>query len=551
MLVLLTLCALAAPLTDEDPARRKTSTALLHHARAAPGPVQAVVELAPDADVPRAHGRIAAIPHAHIQAASGRFVQVALPASALPTLAAAPQVLRVRRPYRPRAKQSWESEGVLSSGAQPWHGLGLRGEGQRVAIVDVGFDGIRQLYGGELPRRRHVDRYLSDGWQRDAHGTSVAEIVHDMAPEAELALYDFNTDVEFLEACDRLLANGERLVNASIGFDNLWHADGTSPWSRKVDELAAQGVTWVAAAGNEADIYWVGQVTDVDGDGWLEIAGTETLPIQGFDGEVEVRLRWDEPMGGASHDLDLYIGADPDADTYDCGASEDLQDGTQDPLEWVSCEPPDEADRTNVAIFDATSRAAAEGLTVYLYIAWGELNPALWTLERSLTLPADASGAISVGAHDVTTDDLAWYSSQGPTDDGRLKPDLVGPSHVVTKTDRPHRFTGTSAAAPHIAGIAALIQQASGGSASPAEVRAFLIANTVDRGVQGPDPAWGHGLIQLGDPPAGWEEHAVETRGGCGCAHGPTGPTGIVLFAVLGALVRRRSAASVTPRQRG
>ena len=87
--------------------------------------------------------------------------------------------------------------------------------------------------------------------------------------------------------------------------------------------------------------------------------------------------------------------------------------------------------------------------------------------ENSIGSPADARGAMSVGAVHFDEYDLgriADYSSRGPTTDGRFKPELVAPSGVSTasygESEVFYGYTGTSAAAPHVAGAAALIKSA-------------------------------------------------------------------------------------------
>ncbi|MBK7300695.1 MAG: S8 family serine peptidase, partial [Moraxellaceae bacterium] len=71
--------------------------------------------------------------------------------------------------------------------------------------------------------------------------------------------------------------------------------------------------------------------------------------------------------------------------------------------------------------------------------------------------------ALSVGAYNVTKKEIARYSSQGSTDDLRLKPDISAPADVQNNTYALElsegRFSGTSAAAPHMAGFAALVKQ--------------------------------------------------------------------------------------------
>ena len=116
---------------------------------------------------------------------------------------------------------------------------------------------------------------------------------------------------------------------------------------------------------------------------------------------------------------------------------------------------------------------------------------------------------MSVGAIDVATDYRLWdsgvveeYSSRGPTTDGRIKPELVAPTGVSTVSygrvniAQGEGYWGTSAAAPHVAGAAALIKSANP-SFSRDELWDALIAATVDIDVPGRDNNTGYGKLVL------------------------------------------------------
>ncbi|MEN9785180.1 MAG: hypothetical protein RLZZ299_444 [Pseudomonadota bacterium] len=457
-----------------------------------------------------------------VRAVSPDAVQVAGPVD-LRGLAGVPGVARVRPPRRAVPK-GVRSEGVDALGVEPWHEAGLDGAGVVVGIVDVGFAGWEDALGAELPGRVRTDfRFGAPG--RSAHGTAVAEVVHDIAPEAELVLVTVETDVELAGALESLVAAGADVINASIGFDNVWHADATSPMTRLADAVAAHGVLYVAAAGNEALRTRVGVLGTPDDDGVVPIGDRSGAWVWAPDGWARATLRWSEPFGGATTDLDLVL---VNADGSPCGRGTESQDGRGDPFESVNAVACTPWVRARVEAADGQVPA---GLTATLHAPGGMAAEAA-TGARSLTLPADLRNGVTVGAWDVPSDAPFPYSSRGPTDDGRAKPELLAPSAVSTDAFGARAFQGTSAAAPHVAGLAALWISATGRFRDPDAVRDWL----ADRARLPPADARvaGTGIARAGEVPAG--------TGGCGSVPAQGRWGGILVGCALAVMRRRRPA---------
>ncbi len=128
-------------------------------------------------------------------------------------------------------------------------------------------------------------------------------------------------------------------------------------------------------------------------------------------------------------------------------------------------------------------------------------------------MPADARGAFAIGAIDVKNGRVELFSSQGPTVDGRKKPDISGPDNNSSDAYalvNEATFSGTSSAAPHVAGAIALYLQAFPRT-SPDDVLKYLTQNArrVDRGG---DNITGAGAVFLGAVPMGANMSAATPR---------------------------------------
>lgn len=128
--------------------------------------------------------------------------------------------------------------------------------------------------------------------------------------------------------------------------------------------------------------------------------------------------------------------------------------------------------------------------------------------------PACAKNHITVGALNSNDDSVTYFTSWGPTDDGRLKPDVsapgcqIGSDGGVTSCSAAGDFSyttfcGTSMAAPTVTGLSSLLLQdfrtRNPGKPDPrnAMLKAFLAHTAEDLGNPGPDYQTGYGAVRI------------------------------------------------------
>ena len=163
-----------------------------------------------------------------VRSAGGRVLEARVPTDALRSLAASSAVKYVAQvPYV--EAQATNGEGPAATGADAWHAAGVDGTGVKVAIVDLGFTGLAASKArGDIPDTAIDHNECAAGLNGNTdHGTAVAEIVHEMAPGAQLYLACIDGTAALNAAKDFLVAQDVSIANFSVAFFNSARGDGS------------------------------------------------------------------------------------------------------------------------------------------------------------------------------------------------------------------------------------------------------------------------------------------------------------------------------------
>ena len=439
------------------------------------------------------------------------YIEAYVPVSLLGSASQQEGVTSVSAIIPPRAAQeTLTSDAVAVHGADIWHAARLKGEGVKIGVIDIGFEGFEDLMDIELPPEARVhalcftdlgtlSQDLDDCETLSSHGTAVTEAAYDIAPDATYYVANPGSWGDLITATIWMVSEDVDVINHSVGW--LWSGPGDGTWGRPGSPLltvayaAANDITWVNAAGNNATSTWSGEFADPDGDGVHNFEDQDECNsvLLGADERFIGQLRWDDSWGAPTKDVDLWLF---NKDTGErVAGSDSFQPAYPYPFE---------------AFAFTTEEKGVYCLSVELYDgeqpSWIQVQSFLGqdiehsTPSGSIATPAESNnpGMLAVGAapfYDTAT--IEDFSSQGPVTpaDERIKPDVVGADYAYSVVAGGRVF-GTSFGSPHVAGMAALVKQLYP-SASPAGIANYLRGNALERGEEGPDYTWGYGFAVL------------------------------------------------------
>jgi hypothetical protein len=360
----------------------------------------------------------------------------------------------------------------------------------KVAVLDVGFRGYRKFLGTVLPAHVTVRSFRDDGdlEARDTqHGILCAEVIHTLAPDAELlfANWDWNCPDQFLRAVRWAKEQGARVISCSCVMPSWSDGDGSGAIHRALAGLLGAGdslsdVLCFASAGNTTKRHWGGAFQN-SGDGfhcWQPECKDNTLT----------------PWNEEAVLVELYArpGTDYALYVYDAGTGQDVEHARTaahaGDRSWVAVRFLPAADHTYRV---RVRRLKGPGGAFHLTTTYASLE---YTVARNnVCFPADGARVIAMGAVDGHGQRQP-YSACGPNS-SRPKPDFVAAEPVPTQI-RERMFGGTSAAAPQGAALAALCLSRHPGW-TPERALTVLRATACDLGPPGHDFETGYGLLRL------------------------------------------------------
>ncbi|HEV2859121.1 MAG TPA: S8 family serine peptidase [Solirubrobacterales bacterium] len=476
-----------------------------------------------------------------------------------------------------------EGGAVLSEGlgqlrvGEAREAFGLRGKGITVGVLSDSYNvATKAASGGAIATHAAEDVASNDlpgpasgcaeqqlpvtvlseaGGEVADEGRAMLQIIHDLAPHAQLAFATaFKSEISFAQNIERLArpvaaggAGADVIVDDVAWFEEPFFQDG--PIAAAINKVTGEGATYLTAAGNDNLINGGQDIASWEATSFRDSGScpTAVLLIGGVNGKhcldfdpsggtdntfgitvkagetLTLDLQWAEPWYGVNTDLDAFLLSGAGTVLTESVEGNSGPKGTQRPVEIIQWTNSAGSARTvQLAInrfsggdprlkFILMENGDGVSATEYPASSGGDV------VGPSIFGHAGAASAISVAA--VPFNNSATperYSSRGPVVhlfgpvEGTTPAAPLGAVQVIAKPDvaatdcgattffarlsaGAWRFCGTSAAAPHAAAVAALLRQAKS-SLTPQIYTEALTNNAAPVGSFGPE-AVGGGLV--------------------------------------------------------
>ena len=436
----------------------------------------------------------------------------------------------------PTGQGSRSSEGDVTHRAFAARGAyHIDGTGVKIGVLS---DGVSNLAASQARGDLGPVTVLPGQTGGGDEGTAMLEIVHDLAPGAQLYFATaFSGITNFAQNIRDLRTAGcDIIIDDVFYFVETPFEDGQpAPTNtnggaviQAVNDVTAAGAMFFSSAGNSGNLNdgtsgtWEGDFVDGGATGAPLPLGNRVHNFggQNFDALTvaagnPVNLSWSDPLGGSGNDYDLFrLNA---AGTIVMAAATNIQSGTQDPYEQIS-------GATNAAgqRIVIVKKAAGAGRFLHLGTNRSRLSIATAGETHGHNSAANAFGVAATPAVGPfpqafsSANSVETFSSDGPRrvfyqangaaytpGDVSSTGGLLRQQPVITAADGvsvtgvggfPSTFFGTSAAAPHAGAIAALVKSANP-ALTAAQIRSILVNTAIDIETPGVDRDAGAGIV--------------------------------------------------------
>lgn len=353
-------------------------------------------------------------------------------------------------------------------------------------------------------------------------GRALMQIIHDIAPGAKLIFQSGSNGLANTANAILKLAfeyNADVIVDDFKSFSsNFFQED---PLSQAVEQVVKAGVSYVTAAGNSGRNSYQSTYSEYI-DTAFQINAHDFNPGSNVDIYQRINvpegigfnllLQWDSPAysisgePGTQTDLDIFIFNESHTKIL---ASSTFGNTGRDPVELINFFNPEGSGSSNFDLMITKSSGESPGIFKYIILNSIEGIITEYQTESSAIFGhANSDSALTVGAANyldtpefgVSPPLLQSFSSAGGTSlildsDGTVlgnpsipkKPDVIAPDNVNTTffgdmdsdNDGEPNISGSSAAAPHAAGVVALLLEINP-KLQPIDIKQILQTTSID-----------------------------------------------------------------------
>ncbi|CAH0042747.1 unnamed protein product [Clonostachys rhizophaga] len=391
------------------------------------------------------------------------------------------------------SKRAWNPHIVTR--VDELHKRGIKGQGQRVCVIDSGVDAAHPALAGRIAGGKNMLDDNNDVQDCIGHGTFVSSVIvgdtkdfHGVAPQAEVYMYkvfpcsDTTSNDIILKGMLAADADNCDIISLSLGSDSGYHSSTLSMVASRI----AQDRLVVVAAGNsgEQGIFYAS--SPASGRGVLSVASVNARQV----------LRWPATVRSSSgQELAIsYVTHDGTKVNETVNAPITLDAGD-------ACNPESYGEESQALVIQRGVCMWAGAYNTLMYNGFGyylifdsynqgvfypsdalNSNPSIrlfgltaasvgaWVKEETaaghnLTLVIKPDDDSAASDPDNTFNDfpgagqVSYFSSWGPTFENDFSPKIAGPGGFVYGAHPDNKYvvqSGTSFSTPYIAGVAAL-----------------------------------------------------------------------------------------------